>query len=221
VIRPFGESAYLVEVDGPDEARAVAAALQDASIPGVVELVPALRSVLVELDPASVAADLSDRLETVLAAAPPPVRRTGRHRTIPVVYGGEHGPDLDDVASACGLEPGEVIRRHAAADLRVLFLGFAPGFAYIGDLPPELRVPRRASPRARVPKGSVAVAGAMTAIYPADLPAGWRIIGRTPVDLFDPRRDPPAYLVAGDTVRCEPIDVAAWDEHAGVPEDWA
>ena len=87
--------------------------------------------------------------------------------------------------------PGGVVERHAAAELRVLFLGFAPGFAYLGDLPPELRVPRLATPRTRTPAGSVAIAGSMSGIYPADLPGGWRIIGRTEIRLFDPRRDPP------------------------------
>lgn len=203
MIRPFGESAFLVELDGPDEAQAAAAALE--SEPGVVEVVPGLRSLLVEFDPGLTDAGLADRLSVALRrpARPAPA---GRVRTIPVAYGGEHGPDLDEVAAICGLSPEEVVDRHASAELRVLFIGFAPGFAYIGDLPTELRVPRLATPRTRTPAGSVAIAGPMTGIYPADLPGGWRIIGRTSVTLFDPHRDPPTYLAPGDRVRFEPID---------------
>ena len=129
----------------------------------------------------------------------------GRLRAIPVVYGGEEGPDLADVAALTGLSDAEVVERHAATELRVLFDGFAPGFAYLGDLPIELRVARLDTPRTRTPAGSVAIAGPMSGVYPATLPGGWRIIGRTPVTLFDPRRDPPAYLLPGDRVRFEPI----------------
>src|SRR6185436_2764670 len=143
-----------------------------------------------------------------------------RLRTIPVVYGGEMGPDLGDVAALTGMSEGEVVDRHAAAELRVLFDGFAPGFAYLGDLPVELRVPRLDTPRTRTPAGSVAIAGPMSGVYPATLPGGWRVIGRTPVALFDPRRDPPAYLMPGDRVRFEPISSEEWDGRSGVPDDW-
>ena len=97
-----------------------------------------------------------------------------------------------------------MVARHASTELRVLFCGFAPGFAYLGDLPPELRVERLATPRTRTPAGSVAIAGSMSAIYPADLPGGWRVIGHTDVALFDPHSDRPALLVPGDRVRFEP-----------------
>ena len=121
----------------------------------------------------------------------------GRLRAIPVVYGGEEGPDLPDVAALTGLTDAEVVERHSATELRVLFDGFAPGFAYLGELPVELRVARLDTPRTRTPAGSVGIAGPMSGVYPATLPGGWRIIGRTPVTLFDPRRDPPAYLLPG------------------------
>ena len=143
-----------------------------------------------------------------------------RLRTIPVVYGGEMGPDLPDVAALTGLSEAEVVERHATAELRVLFDGFAPGFAYLGDLPVELRVARLDTPRTRTPAGSVAIAGPMSGVYPATLPGGWRVIGRTPVTLFDPRRDPPAYLMPGDRVRFERIGAEEWDGRAGVPDDW-
>ncbi len=204
MIIPFGESALLVEVDGPGRAQSLAASLRADPVKGVIEVVPGLASALIELDPLSadveaVVAAVEARVATVPAELP-----VGRTHTIPVAYGGDHGPDLAEVAELCGMSPDEVIDRHAATILRVLFCGFAPGFAYLGDLPPQLHVRRLDRPRTRTPAGSVAVAGSMTGIYPADLPGGWRIIGRTEIGLFDPRRNPPTLLVPGDVVRFEP-----------------
>jgi KipI family sensor histidine kinase inhibitor len=204
VIRPFGEAALLVETGSADRAQALAAALRSAPPRGMVEAVPGLASVLVELDPlgpdpASLTADLTSRLAATADA--PDVG--GRLHTIPVAY---DGPDLVDVGRLTGLAPADVVAAHSAAELRVLFCGFAPGFAYLGDLPAELRVERLATPRTRTPAGSVAIAGSMSGIYPADLPGGWRVIGRTDVTLFDPRRDPPTLLLPGDRVRFEPVE---------------
>jgi len=204
MIRPFGESALLVDLDSADRAQALATALRADPIPGVRALVPGLESVLVELQAGADADAVAGALDVVVPTLPSRAP-AGRVRTIPVRYGGDGGPDLAEVAALCGLSPAEVVERHAAAELRVLFLGFAPGFAYLGDLPPELRVPRLATPRTRTPAGSVAIAGSMSGIYPADLPGGWRIIGRTEVRLFDPRRDPPTELMPGDVVRFEPV----------------
>ena len=201
MIRPFGEAALLVELGSPEWAQALAASLRAAPIDGVVEAVPGLESVLVELSqpgaiPDALVPALEDRLAS-LDIAPGP----GRSHVIPVVY---DGPDLDDVAALTGLTTDEVVALHAGAELRVLFCGFAPGFAYLGDLPPALSVDRLETPRTRTPAGSVAIAGRMSGIYPADLPGGWRVIGRTSVTLFDPRRDPPVTLMPGDRVRFEP-----------------
>jgi len=113
-----------------------------------------------------------------------------------------------------------VVELHAATELRVLFGGFAPGFSYLGEVADPLRVPRLATPRTRTPAGAVALADGMSGIYPAELPGGWRVIGRTPITLFDPDREPPAYLVPGDRVRFVPIDLASWDAHAGPAADW-
>jgi KipI family sensor histidine kinase inhibitor len=220
VIRPFGEAALLVETGSAERAQTLAAGLRHDPIAGVTAGVPGLESLLVELDPQeSDVSSVRDALERRLAE-PGEVESGARLRTIPVVYGGEMGPDLQDVAALTGLAPGEVIARHAATKLHVLFDGFAPGFAYLGELPQDLRVPRLDTPRTRTPAGSVAIAGAMSGIYPAALPGGWRVIGRTPVTLFDPRRDPPAYLLPGDRVGFAPIAGAAWDDHAGAPDDW-
>ena len=220
MIRPFGEAALLVDADSAERAQALAAALRDAPIPGVVASVPGLESLLVELDPLAADVDaVRGELERRLTMPATPLT-TGRLRAIPVVYGGEMGPDLPDVAALTGLSAAEVVARHAQTDLRVLFDGFAPGFAYLGELPRDLHVPRLDTPRTRTPAGSVAIAGAMSGIYPAALPGGWRVIGRTPVTLFDARREPPAYLLPGDHVRFDPIDATAWDERAGAPDDW-
>jgi 5-oxoprolinase (ATP-hydrolysing) subunit B len=199
MIRPFGESALLVETGTAERAQALAEALPEA-MAEVTAAVPGLESLLVELDSA---ADISDAAKAVerLMVAVDPTPLGGREITVRVAYGGHDGPDLPEVARLCGISEEEVIARHLASDLRVLFLGFAPGFAYQGELPDELRVARLSNPRTRTPAGSVAIAGSMSGIYPADLPGGWRVIGRTDLALFDPRRDPPALLAPGDRVR--------------------
>jgi KipI family sensor histidine kinase inhibitor len=221
VIRAFGDAALLIELGNPDRAQALAAALRTDPIDGVTGLVPGLETLLVELDPLAVDArevadTLEERIPRLATSAP-----RGRVRIVPVVYGGDFGRDIADVAGLCGMSEAEVVERHAAAELRVLFDGFAPGFAYLGGLPPELEVPRLGTPRTRTPAGSVAIAGSMSGIYPAELPGGWRVIGRTPALLFDAHRDPPAYLVPGDSVRFAPIDPAEWEANAGAQDDWA
>ena len=136
---------------------------------------------------------------------------------IPVCYGGECGSDIDAVAEHTRLSREEIIARHAAAEYTVAMLGFASGFPYLLGLDPTLHVPRRANPRTRVPAGSVAIGGAQTGIYPRELPGGWHLIGRTPLVLFDPEREPPCLLAAGDRVRFRAIDAdefARLSEHA-------
>jgi KipI family sensor histidine kinase inhibitor len=202
MIRSFGEAALLVEVESPRRAQALASSLRADPPTGVLEAVPGMESVLVELDPhgpepISFIPGLVERLAGVGTDI-----AVGMLHAIPVVY---DGPDLAEVASLTGMTPADVIDAHSGAELRVLFCGFAPGFAYLGDLPPALRVDRLATPRTRTPAGSVAIAGAMSGIYPTDLPGGWRVIGHTDVTLFDPRRDPPALLLPGDRVQFKPI----------------
>lgn len=213
-VRPFGEAAFLVEVDGPDAAQRLRRALLAEPIEGVTGVVPGRASLLVEFDPLTTDAT---SLEAALATVPPARPAAGRERRIPVVY---DGPELAEVAELVGLSVAAVIEAHAAGEHRVLFGGFAPGFAYVGGLPESWRIPRLATPRTRTPAGSVAVADGMTGIYPAELPGGWRVIGRTPVTLFDPRREPPVYLEPGDSVRFEPIVAEKWERHVGPPEDW-
>lgn len=221
MIRAFGEAAVLVDLGETSRVHALADALRATELSGVVHCVPGIDTVLIELDPLAVdPATVAARVQELLDGLPERPVGAGRHRSIPVVYGDEFGPDLDEVASLVGLPADEVVARHAGGELVVEILGFAPGFPYLGTLPPELEVPRLATPRTRTPAGSVGIAGRRTGIYPAELPGGWRVIGRTPVTLFDPQRDPPAYLALGDTVRFEPISPSAFQARAGVAADW-
>lgn len=176
-------------------------ALAAATLPGVDNLHPAYGTLGVSFDPRHTRCEaLIEAVATTLRSAAtvdlPPPRRV----TIPVSYGGASGPDLDDVARHTGLSPAQVTARHCAVTYRVFFLGFSPGFAYLGGLPAELATPRLPAPRTRVPAGSVAIGGAQTGVYPQATPGGWRLIGRTPLKLFDPWRDPPALLALGDEV---------------------
>lgn len=176
-----------------------------ASVPGVVEVVPAFASLTVHFDPRlATLGDLSDAIAR-LAALPGETASPPRQWTIPVCYEGGFAQDLAEVSERSGLAQADVIARHTAADFHVYMLGFLPGFPYMGDLEAALRLPRRPSPRVAVPAGSVAIAEAMTAIYPQESPGGWHIVGRTPVRLFDPAAVPPARLRAGDQVRFRPV----------------
>lgn len=181
--------------------------LRALGLPGIVQVIPTYRSAMVEYDPMIWPGEMLDqRLATLLAH-----RETGgaegRLVEIPVWY---DGPDLADVASHTGLSEAEVARRHAGGQYLVYAVGFSPGFAYMGGLPPELITPRLVSPRTAVPAGSVAIGGQQTGVYPSESPGGWRLIGRTCVKLFDPHRDEPSLLRAGDRVRFVQIDEAAF-----------
>jgi len=193
---------------------ALADVLQAESLPGIVDLVPSYTTLVIVLDPeradpASIAAEVRRHWHAV--SQQPLTDVSGRAVTIPVRYGGEAGPDLPEVARATGLDPDEVIRRHSSASYQVGAIGFAPGFAFLIGLPPELAVPRRATPRTTVPRGSVGIGGKQTGIYSLATPGGWSLIGRTGLTMFDPDRDPPSLLQAGDTVRFERVDTIPGD----------
>lgn len=196
-------------------------ALEADPPPGVSEWVPAYTTVAVYYRPKQTGYDALCR-----ALARLPQSRDAeevkefeedgpRLVEIPVCYGGAFGPDLDNVAALHGLTPAEVIRRHSSPRYRVQFLGFLPGFAYLSGLPPSLVTPRLDTPRLTVPAGAVGIGGAQTGVYPLESPGGWRIIGRTPSLLFDPAREPPALLRAGDRVRFVPIAAAEFEAVAG------
>jgi KipI family sensor histidine kinase inhibitor len=197
-LRPAGERGLLVEVEELETVHRLHAALRELDPPGVVELVPAYRTLLVVADPgrAGVLEELAATLPEL--ELPPAETVAGDPVEIPVGYDGE---DLPEVARLTGLEVEEVVRRHTAPEYTVAFLGFSPGFPYLVGLDPALEVPRRDTPRTSIPAGSVGLAGGQTGIYPTASPGGWQLIGRTEVTLFDPERDPPALLAPGGRLR--------------------
>lgn len=182
-------------------------ALERQAIPGVIEWVPSYTAVTVLYHPAEVTyqrlVQSLERLAEQLDEEPLPQPRI---ISLPVCYGGEYGPDLEALAELCGKTPEEVIRIHSTAEYVVYMMGFAPGFPYLGGLPNEIAAPRLATPRSLVPAGSVGIAGEQTGVYPIATPGGWRIIGRTPIPLYDPTRNPPVLLKAGDRLRFRPIN---------------
>ena len=176
---------------------------------GLLNLHPAFASLLVDFDPRLRAHDeIEALLRERMGPAETAVHLPERTVEIPVRYGGEDGPDLADVAAHTGLSPERVVELHAAADYLVYFVGFATCFPYLGGLPSELATPRLSAPRKHVPVGSVAIGGAQAGIYPLASPGGWRLIGRTPLRLFDPESEPPALLRMGDHVRFVPTPEA-------------
>ncbi len=204
-IFPFGDTALVCEAPPPatiDCQRRVWAAAQAArEWPHVLEVVPGMNNLTVIFDPlAADPDDLQAKLKSAWESAGS-APGASREVEIPVQYGGEYGPDLKAVADHTGMSAKEVVERHAGGDYIVFFLGFQPGFAYMGGLEDALHTPRRAEPRLEVPAGSVGIGGAQTGIYPATSPGGWQLIGRTALRLFDPARNPPTLLQPGDRVR--------------------
>ena len=204
-IFPFGDGALVCEAPPPAtlacQERVWATAEAARDWPHVVEVVPGMNNLTIVFDPlagdpAWLAAELAAAWERATVGRP-----SAREIEIPVSYGGEFGPDLADVAAHTGLDAEEVVRRHAQGEYVVFFLGFQPGFAYLGGLDASLHTPRRAAPRIEVPAGAVGIGGAQTGIYPAAAPGGWQLIGRTELALFDPARTPPTLLQPGDRVR--------------------
>lgn len=194
---PCGDAALLVEVDSLDEAVGLHAALAASPPPGVLETVPAARTVLVRFDGART--DISEVQSAVLAATPlPAAERAAEMVELPVVY---DGPDLSEVSALTGLTAAEVIRLHLEPEYEVAFCGFAPGFGYLTGLDERLQVKRRNVPRTTVPAGAVGLAGEFTGVYPRASPGGWQLIGRTDAALWDADRDPPALLRPGVRVR--------------------
>jgi inhibitor of KinA len=226
-IVPLGDSALVVRMrdrfeDAPEETLdAVLGALQQlrtAAIPGVIELAPAYTSIAVFFDPIIVAKatetsdEVFDRLATriraaIAGAADPGGAARPRSQTIeiPVCYDPEFAIDIDDVAHRAHISPSEVIRLHSAAEYRVACIGFVPGFPFLTGLPKKLATPRRDVPRKEIPPGSVGIGGAQTGIYPLRSPGGWNLIGRTPLRLFDPDKNPPVLLRAGGRVHFRAI----------------
>ena len=228
-IIPLGDSALIVRVrerfeDAPeetlDQVLHTLHRLREAAIPGVIELSSAYTSVAVFFDPIAVAEasrrpdEASDWLPMQIQGVVNGARRGRRVKAarsdvrlvqIPACYAPEFAPDLDDVARRAELSTKEVIDLHSAAEYRVACIGFVPGFPFLTGLAKKLATPRRETPRKEIPPGSVGIGGAQTGIYPLRSPGGWNLIGRTPLKLFDPIKNPPALLRAGDRVRFRAI----------------
>jgi inhibitor of KinA len=211
-ILPLGDAALTIEfgqeIDPALNERVIAFAetVRIQRWDGVLDVVPTYCSVTIHVDPLCLDLDtLSNRL---LQLPKPPQRSaaSGRQHRIPVLYGGDWGPDLDDVASFAKLSVADVIRLHASVQYRVYMLGFSPGFPYLGLVPEPIAMPRLPTPRISVPAGSVGIAGTQTGIYPIATPGGWRLIGRTPVALYRRENSATQFLLhPGDLVRFEPI----------------
>lgn len=224
---PAGDRALVVELGdsiSPETNRRVHAlfqAIETSGLPEVVDLVPTYRSLLVQYNPLLGSFDdLKEavaRLEAGLADAKPEPPRV---MEVPTLYGGEHGPDLAFVAEHNGLSPDEVVEVHAGTDYLVYMMGFTPGFPYLGGLSDRLHTPRLETPRQVTPAGSVGIAEGQTGVYPVESPGGWRIVGRTPLRLFDAGREPPSVLTAGDHVRFVPLpDEGAYERIQASVED--
>ena len=222
---PLGDRALLIEIaqqPDPDVSarlRALADFLQTRALPGVTDLVPGMCSLALHFEPEAWRGEepaqapydrLVSALQDLVSLAEALPRKPEVLIEIPVIYGGEFGEDLESLAAAHSLTPEQAAAIHAERVYTVYMLGFVPGFAYLGPVDERINLPRRPTPRTRVPAGSVAVANGMTGIYPMDLPGGWHVIGRTPLKMFDVNGDPPTLLAAGDRVRFIPIDVARY-----------
>lgn len=214
---PFGDAAFLLELGdriAPEllaEVTQLALALEAAGLEGLRELVPAYASLLATFASPAAARAAEPAVSRLLRAAGRAPRLVGRVFRIPCCYEGEYAPDLAATFPA----PARVVALHTGQDFLVYCIGFLPGFTYLGELPAELETPRLPVPRTSVPAGSVGIAGRQTGIYPEASPGGWRVIGRTPVRLFDPHRTPPAALRPGDRVRFYPIPEGEYRRLAG------
>ena len=212
-IRPAGDQALLVEFGAeisPQINRRVHEFARRATvrtIPGIGEIVPSYSSVLVYYDtqllsfPGAVS-----WVKEFLAPQPLEIEPISQAKEVPILYGGEFGPDISFVADHNQITIEEVIRLHKGERYLVYVVGFSPGFAAMGTLPSKIQAPRLASPRTKVPAGSVGIGGAQTGIYAVESPGGWQLIGRTPLALFDLRQNPPSFFQAGDYARFYPID---------------
>jgi KipI family sensor histidine kinase inhibitor len=188
---------------------AIARVRSAGELPGLIETMPTFRSLTVFFDPLITGRkQLIGALRPLLDAGYHATLSEGRHWRLPVCYEGEAGPDLASTAQTIGATVDEVVALHSGTDVSVYMLGFLPGFPFMGDVPDRLRLPRRTEPRVRVPAGSVAIAGGLTAIYPWESPGGWHLLGRCPVPLFDASRESPSLLAVGDRVSFAPVSMA-------------
>ncbi|QCA05165.1 5-oxoprolinase subunit PxpB [Pantoea vagans] len=204
----LGERAVVLELEPPvsleSQQRIWGLNQRLQSDAGVLEVIPGMNNItLILRDPQQSALDAIERLQRWWEESEAQLPES-RLVEIPVIYGGEHGPDLVVVAEHAALKPGQVVELHSSSDYVVFFVGFQPGFSYLGGLDPRLHIPRRAEPRVAVPAGSVGIGGSQTGVYPLASPGGWQLIGQTHTALFDPLQQPPTLLRPGDRVRFVP-----------------
>jgi len=210
VLMRCGDDLFCIAVESPAHAQALAERLREAG--GCQEIVPGIDSVVVQFDPCAVSVSTLEKgIERILAEAPGPLAPTGEVLEIPVVYGGDAGPDLEALCARVGISRDEFIDLHTSLDYPVDMVGFTPGFAFIGGLDDRLRVPRRSEPRQHVPAGSIGIADGRTGLYAMASPGGWNIIGRTPRRLFDPGAADPFALKAGMRVRFRAVSAGESD----------
>lgn len=212
-----GDSSLLVEFGkeiSPDINRRIAATIQlmrEQNIEGVVDVIPAFCSLLINYDPRVIRYEqMKKRIEGLVRVDVRTTDQTKRIFEIPVLYGGEYGPDLPHIAEHAGLSQEEVIQIHSSTDYLIYMLGFLPGFCYLGGLDERIHTPRLANPRIKIPAGSVGIGGSQTGIYPLDSPGGWQLMGMTPVKTYDPNRAVPILVQAGEYIRFVPIDEAEY-----------
>ncbi len=209
---PNGDRMVLVEfeeeisIELNSEVHRLARDVESRKVFGVEECIPSYRSLGIMYNPSLISfRKLENELQSLGSGLTDSPSFCPKRIEIPVCYGGKWGPDLGFVAAHNHLSPEEVIRIHCLKEYHVFLIGFVPGFPYLGELPPSIAAPRLSDPRNRVPAGSVAIGGCQTGIYPIETPGGWRIIGRTSLRLFDPSREVPFLLSAGDQVQFLPI----------------
>lgn len=212
-----GDSSLLVEFGkeiSPEINRKIAATVQlmrDQYIEGVVDVIPAFCSLLINYDPRVITyEEIKERIKCLLKVEVKGAENRKKVYEIPVCYGGEYGPDLANIAKHAGLCEEEVIRIHSSRDYLIYMLGFLPGFCYLGGLDERIHTPRLANPRLKINAGSVGIGGSQTGIYPLDSPGGWQLMGMTPVKTYDPERTVPILVEAGDYIRFVPIDEAEY-----------
>ncbi|TYS90365.1 5-oxoprolinase subunit PxpB [Rossellomorea aquimaris] len=234
-LRPLGDHAVVIQLGNSiqqethEKVKAVTTFFETRTIDWLVEYIPAFTTVTLYYDPIRIIESykpfqstlpykiVCSEIEHILSQLTTLEQSDSRIVDIPVCYGGEFGPDLEDVANHNHMSIEEVIAKHSNGDYLVYMIGFAPGFPYIGGMSPDIATPRRESPRLKIPAGSVGIAGEQTGVYPIETPGGWQLIGRTPLKLFKPNNDDsPSLLKAGDRIRFTPI---SFEEYKALEEE--